>query len=146
MRHALRLARAAAQHGEVPIGAVIVRDADGIILGEGRNMCEERQLATRHAEMIAIEQAAEKVGSWRLNSEGPVSMYVNVEPCLHCYGAMLLSRIETLHFGARNHRFGFLSAHEIDTALGPRRIGVKEGELANDSVRLLQDFFSKRRQ
>ena len=98
MRQALALARQAADEGEVPVGCVVV-DREGRVIGRGRNRRESRKRATAHAEVEAIEEACGHVGSWRL--EG-CSLYVTLEPCPMCAGAILAARIERLYYGAKD--------------------------------------------
>lgn len=101
MREALKLAGEAAREGEIPVGCVIVRD--GEIIGRGRNRREEEQSAAAHAEMEAIAAANAALGSWRL--EG-CSLYVTLEPCPMCAGAILNARIARVFYGARDRAFG----------------------------------------
>ena len=97
MREALSLAREAAQEGEVPVGCVIVKD--GEIIGRGRNRREELQRTSSHAEMEAIAQANERLRSWRL---GGCTLYVTLEPCPMCAGAIVNARIPRVYYGARD--------------------------------------------
>ena len=101
MREALELAREAAVAGEVPVGCVIVRK--GIVVGRGRNRREEKRSAASHAEMEAIAQANTALGSWRLDD---CELYVTLEPCPMCAGAILNARIRRVWFGARDRSFG----------------------------------------
>lgn len=101
MRQALALAREAAAVGEVPVGCVVVRE--GVVVGRGRNRREERRAAASHAEMEAIAQANEALGSWRLED---CELYVTLEPCPMCAGAILNARIRRVWFGARDRCFG----------------------------------------
>ena len=101
MRQALALAREAAAAGEVPVGCVVVRD--GTVVGRGRNRREETRSAASHAEMEAIAQANEALGSWRLDG---CELYVTLEPCPMCAGAILNARISRVWFGARDRCFG----------------------------------------
>ena len=96
MREALRLAKKAKEMGEVPIGAVVV--VDGKIIGRGYNLRTKLQMATQHAEIRAIDRACKKLASWRLEK---AELYVTLEPCPMCMGAILNSRIERVYFGAR---------------------------------------------
>ena len=104
MRVCIQLANRAAALGEVPVGALIVRQTNGQVLGQGYNGVEQFQNVTKHAEMVAIESASAKLGSWRLNSEGPVTMYTTVEPCIMCLGASILSRVDQIVYGASNEK------------------------------------------
>ena len=101
MRQALALAREAAAAGEVPVGCVVVRE--GVVVGRGRNRREEKCSAASHAEMEAIAQANEVLGSWRLED---CELYVTLEPCPMCAGAILNARIRRVWFGARDRCFG----------------------------------------
>ena len=101
MRQALDLARKAAAAGEVPVGCVIVRE--GHVVGRGRNRREEKQAACSHAEMEAIAEANRTLGSWRLED---CELYVTLEPCPMCAGAILNARIARVWFGARDRAFG----------------------------------------
>lgn len=101
MRQALALAREAAAAGEIPVGCVIVRQ--GVVVGRGRNRREEKQSAASHAELEAIAQANAALNSWRL--EG-CELYVTLEPCPMCAGAILNARISRVWFGARDPAFG----------------------------------------
>ena len=101
MRQALELAKEAAAAGEVPVGCVIVRD--GIVLGRGRNRREEKQSALSHAETEAIVQANAALNTWRLDG---CELYVTLEPCPMCAGAILNARIRRVWYGARDRAFG----------------------------------------
>ena len=101
MRQALELAKEAAAAGEVPVGCVIVRD--GIVLGRGRNRREEKQSALSHAETEAIVQANAALSAWRLDG---CELYVTLEPCPMCAGAILNARIRRVWYGARDRAFG----------------------------------------
>ena len=101
MREALALAREAAAHGEVPVGCVIVRG--GEIVGRGRNRREEKQAVHSHAEMEAIDEANARLGSWRLDD---CTLYVTLEPCPMCAGAIMGARIPRVFYGARDEAMG----------------------------------------
>ena len=101
MSQALELAREAADAGEVPVGCVIVRD--GAVIGRGRNRREEKQAVCSHAEMEAMAQANAALGSWRLDN---CALYVTLEPCPMCAGAILNARIPKVFYGARDSAFG----------------------------------------
>jgi tRNA(adenine34) deaminase len=138
MELALGTARQALIHGEVPIGAVIVRD--GQVLAQAHNFREVWQDPTAHAEMIAIREAATRLGTWRLTG---TILYVTVEPCAMCAGAMILSRIDRLVFGARDPKAG--ACGSIFNLLEERRLNhrveVTGGILEGESQDLLQTFF-----
>ncbi len=138
MREALREAERAFHEGEVPVGAVVV--LDNKIIGRGHNQTELLQDPTAHAEILAITAAANFLSSWRL--EG-ASLYVTLEPCPMCAGAIVNSRIETLIFGAHDLKRGACgSLYNIvqDTRLN-HRVQLISGILAEDSAALLQRFF-----
>lgn len=106
MRQALDLARQAAACGEVPVGCVIVKD--GAVVGRGRNRREERQAAWSHAEMEAMAEANQTLGTWRLDG---CTLYVTLEPCPMCAGAILNARVSRVYFGARTE-MGLRRGHE----------------------------------
>ena len=149
MRMCLGLAKQAGALGEVPVGALIVRQGDEKILGRGFNRTECSQSVTKHAEIIAIESASMEVGSWRLNSEGPVTLYTTVEPCIMCLGASLLSRVDTIVYGASNEKFGGEKhiVHKNNDHLNTlnHRVEIVPGVLQYDCAQLLKDFFRERR-
>ncbi len=103
MRRALELAQKAAELGEVPVGAVIVRKSTGEIVGEGYNRRETKKNALAHAEIMAIDAACRKLGGWRLPE---CAMYVTLEPCPMCSGAILQARIDDVYFGAYDAKSG----------------------------------------
>ncbi|MBQ1490225.1 MAG: tRNA adenosine(34) deaminase TadA [Eubacterium sp.] len=142
MKEALRQAEAAGQLGEVPIGAVIVRD--GEIIARGHNLTETRKDPTAHAEMNAIRAAAERLGGWRLPG---CEMYVTCEPCSMCAGALVWSRIERLYIGAMDPKAGACgSLYNIieDTRLN-HRIEVERGILEEECAETLRSFFRELR-
>ncbi len=138
MKEALALAEEAAADGEIPVGAVIV-DSNGEIIGRGRNRRESGD-PLGHAELIAIRQAAEAIGDWRL--EG-TTMVVTLEPCAMCAGALVNARVAKLIFGAFDPKAGYcgtLGNLVQDTRLN-HRLDVVSGVEAEESRRLLQEFF-----
>ena len=142
MERAFQLAKIAGSKGEVPVGAVIVFEDK--IIGEGYNTKESTQVVSRHAEMLAIEQACQKLGSWRLNN---CQLYVTLEPCLMCAGAIYQSRIEKVIVGAKDPKAGATgSLYEVhnDKRLNHNFI-VEEHPLKDDCSALLKEFFKKRR-
>lgn len=139
MRLALQQARRARRRGEIPVGAVIERG--GEIIGEGHNRRETDNDPLAHAEIIAIRQAAQVVGDWRLVG---CTIYVTLEPCAMCAGALVASRVERLVFGTRDPKAGFcgsLGDLVTDKRLN-HRLEVTEGVLAEDCAGLLRDFFA----
>ena len=137
MNQALTLAREAAAHGEVPVGCVIVRD--GKIIGRGRNRREEKQAVSSHAEMEAMAQANEVLGSWRLED---CDLYVTLEPCPMCAGAILNARVRRVFYGARDRAMGacggVLNLFMEDFPHHPQLVG---GILAEDCQTVLSAFF-----
>ena len=142
MREALRLAGEAAENGEVPVGCVIT-DREGKIIGRGRNRREEARNATAHAEMEAIREACEAVGDWRLDS---CSIFVTLEPCPMCAGAIINARIPRVHFGAREENTGSCgSVLDLFSENYGHRPAVFPDICAEESRTLLKDFFRNQR-
>ena len=142
MRQALALAREAAAAGEVPVGCVIVRD--GQIVGRGRNRREEKQSTISHAEMEAIAQANERLGTWRL---ADCELYVTLEPCPMCAGAILNARICRVWYGARDETFGACGGvSNLFMEDFPNRPARGGGILGEECRQVLADFFSGLRQ
>jgi tRNA(adenine34) deaminase len=142
MQLAIREAQRALEHDDVPIGAVVVRD--GEVLGAGHNERELRQDPTAHAEVIALREAARALGSWRI-PEGV--LYVTLEPCAMCAGAIVLARVPRVVFGCTDPKAG-AAGSVLDVLAEPRlnhRPEVAGGLLAADCAALLTDFFSSRR-
>ena len=142
MRLALREAARALEHEDVPIGAVIVRE--GEVIGSGHNEREVREDPTAHAEMIALREAARALGSWRVLD---AVMYVTLEPCPMCAGAIVLARIPRVTFGAADPKAG-AAGSVLDVLSEPRlnhRPSVQAGLLAEECAELLQAFFASRR-
>lgn len=142
MRAALDEAAKSAGIGEVPIGAVLVHEKK--IIARSHNHRETWQDPTAHAEMIVIREAAKALGGWRLID---TTLFVTLEPCAMCLGAIILARIPRLVFGARDPKAGACGS-VLDFARDPRlnhRIDVMEGMLADDSQRMLTQFFRELR-
>src|SRR5690349_21938065 len=135
MQEAVDLARKAAQHGEVPAGAIVV--IRGEIAGRGRNAPIACSDPTAHAEMLALRQAAKRIGNYRL--EG-ATLYCTLEPCVMCAGALVAARVDRLVFGARDLRFGGVrSKYTIaDSDVLNHRVVVEEGSLGPECVELLR--------
>jgi tRNA(adenine34) deaminase len=142
MRGALELAREAGRAGEVPVGAVVV--ADGAVIGRGRNMPIASGDPTAHAEILALREAARALGNYRLEN---ATLYVTLEPCVMCAGALVAARVGRLVFGGRDLRFGGVRSkfRVADSDLLNHRVEVVEGVLAVECVELLQQFFASRR-
>jgi tRNA(adenine34) deaminase len=142
MRLALREAARAPEHGDVPIGAVVVRE--GEVIGAAHNEREIRADPTAHAELIALRDAARSVGSWRVLD---AVMYVTLEPCAMCAGAIVLARIPRVVFGTADPKAG--AAGSVFNILDEPRLNhrpqVESGLLAQESAELLRAFFATRR-
>jgi tRNA(adenine34) deaminase len=142
MRLALREAERAESHDDVPVGAVVV--ADGEVIGIGHNERELRKDPTAHAEILALREAAAHLGSWRILES---VMYVTLEPCAMCAGAIVLSRLPRLVFGARDPKAGAAGSvmNLLDMPVLNHRPVVAGGLLAENSAALLRAFFASRR-
>ena len=142
MRLAIREAERALEHEDVPIGAVVVRE--GEVIGAAHNERELRQDPTAHAEILALREAAAAVGSWRVLDS---VLYVTLEPCAMCAGAVVLARVPRVVYGTVDPKAG--AAGSVLDVLGELRLNhrpeVAGGLLAEDSAGLLQAFFSSRR-
>ncbi len=142
MREALSLAEDAAQQGEIPVGCVIT-DSDGRIIGRGRNRREGSHDATAHAELEAIREACEALGDWRLDG---CSLFVTLEPCPMCAGAIINARIPRVVFGAREENTGSCgSVIDLFSERYGHRPAVFPGVCEQESRALLQRFFRERR-
>ncbi|MEV4423412.1 tRNA adenosine(34) deaminase TadA [Patulibacter sp. NPDC049589] len=143
MRLAIAEAHEAERHGDVPIGAVVVGH-DGTVLGRGRNERERDEDPTAHAEILALRRAAAALGSWRVHD---ATLYVTLEPCSMCAGAIVLSRIPRVVFGCTDPKAGACGS-VLDITAEPRlnhRPEVVGGVLADDCSALLRAFFAARR-
>ena len=142
IRNALDLAREAARRNEVPVGAVIVRD--GSIIAAASNRTLRDQDPTAHAEVLAIREASSKLDRWRLDD---CTLYVTVEPCAMCAGALVLSRIQRVVFGAWDEKAG-MAGSVADLLRHPRlnhRPEVRGGVLAQECAKVIEDFFRTQR-
>ncbi len=143
MREAIRLAEEAAADGEIPVGAVVMDRETGEILGRGRNRRERDHSPTAHAEILAIEEAAKKRGSWRLSG---CNLYVTLEPCPMCSGAIINARIDRVIFGAYDEKAGAVcSVQEMFALPYNHKPRVTGGLLEEPCARVLQEFFSNLR-
>ena len=142
MREAYALAERAAQLGEVPVGAIVVRA--GEVLGRGHNQAITSTDPTAHAEIVALRDAAGRSGNYRLPGS---TLYVTIEPCTMCAGALLHARIERLVFAAREPREGSVRsvARVLEIAGRNHAVAITEGILAEECGALLQQFFRRRR-
>lgn len=138
MREALRQAKKAAAIGEMPVGAVVVRD--GKIISRGYNKRETKKNALLHAECIAIDRACKKLGGWRLPG---CELYVTLEPCPMCAGAILNSRIERVYFGAADPKSGCAGSriNLLDMNLCNYSLAVEGGILGEECSELIKNFF-----
>lgn len=142
MRKALQLAIKAGSQGEVPVGAVLIRN--GKLVSSARNRREELQSPLGHAEILTLHGAAKKLGTWRLSD---CTLYVTLEPCVMCAGGLWQSRIGRVVFGAHDPKGGALgSLYQIhsDQRLN-HRYDITTGVLADECAQLLKDFFKDRR-
>jgi len=142
MREALAEAEQALAHGDVPVGAVAVRD--GTIVGRGHNRREIDADPTAHAEMIALREAARALGGWRLVG---VTLYCTLEPCPMCAGAMIAARLPRLVYGADDPKAG-AAGSVVELLRDPRfnhRVSITRGVLAGEAQRLLERFFARLR-
>lgn len=142
MRQAIAEARLALEHADVPVGAVVVHE--GNIIGRGHNQREQLQDPTAHAEIIALTAAASAIGHWRLLD---CTMYVTLEPCVMCAGALVNARVPRLVYGADDPKAGACgSLYNVvtDTRLN-HRLQVLRGVLADECAQLLRDFFARQR-
>lgn len=142
MKMALRQAKKAEELGEVPIGAVIVKD--GVVISKAYNMRNSKNQATAHAEILAIEKACKKLGDWRLDG---AEMYVTLEPCPMCAGAIVNARIKTLYFGAFERKSGavFSNFHILYKGVLNHKTEAQGGILERECSNLLKEFFSNKR-
>jgi tRNA(adenine34) deaminase len=142
MRLALREAERAAEHDDVPIGAVIVRD--GEVIGAAGNERELRGDPTAHAELLVLREASRRLGGWRIPDS---VLYVTLEPCVMCAGAVVLARVPRVVYGAEDPKGG--AAGSVLDVLGDTRLNhrprVEGGLLAEESTGLLESFFRARR-
>jgi tRNA(adenine34) deaminase len=136
---ALQEAERALEENEVPVGAVVVNENK--IIGRGHNQVERLKDATAHAEMIALTSAANHIGNWRLTD---CSIYVTLEPCIMCAGAMLASRIKDLYFSVFDPKFGACGSiyNLAEDGKTNHKINVYSGIYADESKKLIQEFFN----
>jgi tRNA(adenine34) deaminase len=142
MRQALERAEGAAEHGDVPIGAVVVRG--GEVIGAAGNERELRGDPTAHAELLALRQAAERLGGWRIED---ASLFVTLEPCAMCAGAIVLARVARVVYGAADPKAG-AAGSVLDVLSEPalnHNPQVSGGVLEEECAALLSSFFSARR-
>ena len=142
MDEAIRLALLAEAEDEVPVGAVAVKD--GKIIAKAYNTRERSRCATHHAEILAIEEACRALGGWRLPG---VTLYVTMEPCAMCAGAIINARIPRVVYGAKDFRFGafgsLIDLSKVPLNHSPEVVGGVRGE---ETAKILSDYFKKKRQ
>ena len=141
MHLALKAAEEAAEQGEVPVGAVLVRN--GELIAKAHNLCEARKCALAHAELLVIEEGSAKLGTWRLND---CTLYVTLEPCSMCAGALINARVQKIVYGAKDPRAGacgsLLSIPSYPLEATPE---IVSGILEEQSLYLLRNFFFQKR-
>jgi tRNA(adenine34) deaminase len=143
MQAALSLAKVAADKGDVPVGAIVVNEA-GEIFGTGQNLREQNNDPTAHAEIVALRNASEKLGSWRLDD---LTIVVTLEPCAMCAGAILQSRVKRLVFAAWDEKAGAVGS-VMDVIRDPRaltKVEVITGIMEKECSEVLKDFFNAKR-
>ena len=142
MKEALKEAQAALEKGEVPIGAVLVKEER--ILGRGHNVREGKRDPTAHAEIIALQEGSRALNSWRLTG---TTLYVTVEPCPMCAGALIQARVKRLVFGVRDSKAGVCGSlyNLVQDDRFNHQIEVVEGIMEQDCRRIMQEFFQKLR-
>lgn len=144
MERALELAQQSAEEGEIPVGAVVVRKSTGEIVGEGRNKREIKKNALAHAEIIAIDDACKNLHGWRLPD---CALYVTLEPCPMCCGAIINSRIDDVYFGAYDMKAGSaVSVQKMFSLPYNHKPAVYGGIMENECSCILKDFFRKLRE
>lgn len=142
MREALALAKKAAELGEVPVGAVVV-NSEGIVIADAYNLRENKKSVIAHAEIIAIEQACRKLGDWRLSG---CTLYVTLEPCPMCAGAIVNSRISRVVFGAYDMQAGCCgSVINFNAYPFNHAFAIEGGVLKDECSAILADFFKNKR-
>lgn len=142
MLKALEQAKIAYKKNEVPIGAVIVKD--GKVIAEGYNKREKKQNALFHAEIVAINKACKKLKSWRLDD---CDIYITLEPCLMCFGAILNARLKNCYFGAYDKSGGSISSNSelLNKSILNHKLNVEGGILKEECADILSTFFEEKR-
>ena len=143
MQAALSLAKVAGDSGDVPVGAIVVNEA-GEILGSGQNLREKNNDPSAHAEIVAMRQAAEKIGSWRLDD---LTMVVTLEPCAMCAGAISQSRFKRLVFGAWDEKAGAVGSvwDLVRDGRSLNKVEVVSGIMEKECSEVLSNFFNTKR-
>ena len=135
MKIALKEAQKAEKHGDVPVGAVIVKNDK--IIAKGHNKKEKRKMVTRHAEIETIEKACKKLKTWHLDD---CEIYITIEPCMMCYGAIEQARISKIIFGTENENFGYVSNWKVKS-----KVEFEAGILKSECKKIIRKFFLKKR-
>lgn len=142
LKLAIKEAKKSLLTDDVPVGAIIVKNNE--IISKGHNMKEKYQSATRHAEIIAIEKACKKLNTWHLDD---CTLYVTMEPCLMCAGALIQSRIKKIVYGLPNEKFGYVDS--IDNILNNKKnnhiVEIEKNILQDEIKQLVQSFFKNKR-
>lgn len=142
MKEALKEARKAYQKEEIPVGAVIVRD--GKIIARAHNLKETRISPIAHAELLSIEKASKKLGTWRLND---CEMYITLEPCTMCMGAIILSRLKKIYIGTMDLKTGACGSFiNLQAYKYNHKVEIETGIMQEECEYILKDFFKKLRQ
>ena len=143
MQAALSLAKVAGDNGDVPVGAIVINE-DGEILGTGQNLREKNNDPSAHAEIVAMRQAAEKIGSWRLDD---LTMVVTLEPCAMCAGAISQSRFKRLVFGTWDEKAGAVGSvwDLVRDGRSLNKVEVVSGVMEQECGDVLKSFFSSKR-
>ena len=141
MKLALKEAEKSLEFDDVPVGALIVKNNK--IISKAHNQKEKKQIATKHAEIIAIERACRKLNTWHLDD---CTLYVTVEPCLMCSGAMIQSRIDRVVYATKNEKFGYIeSVEKIFENKNNHNVKITNGIYEKEAKKLIQKFFKKKR-
>lgn len=142
MKEALKEAKKAYKKEEIPVGCVIVKN--GQIIAKAHNLKETKNLATAHAEILAIEKAARKLGTWRLSD---CEMYITLEPCTMCMGAIILSRIKKVYIGTMDEKTGACGSFiDLQKFKYNHKVEIEIGIMKKECEKILKDFFKELRQ
>ena len=144
MKQAFKEAKKAFEKGEVPIGCVIVDNKTKEILARAHNLKEQKEDVTAHAEILAIKKASKKIGNWRLSD---TTLYVTVEPCVMCAGAIIQSRIRNVYYGAKDYKGGALgsSINVLEAKNINHHLNVKGGILEEECSLIISNYFKQKR-
>lgn len=141
MNLALIEAKKSLKYEDVPVGAIIVKNNK--VISKAYNLKEKTKIATKHAEINVINKACKKVNSWYLDD---CTLYVTLEPCLMCVGALIQSRVKTIVYAAKNEKFGYItSVEKINKNRNNHKLEIRSGVLEKESEKLLKEFFKDKR-